>query len=96
MSKKLVIGDLHRTTSDASLGAAFERFGPVTEARVVMNQDTGSSRCFGFVTFESSEDADRALEEMDGEELDGNDVRVTEAQNNRGNGRIYGGGHSRW
>lgn len=74
-----------------SLRAAFEQFGLVTDAKVISDRDTGRSRGFGFVTFESGGDAETAMSAMDGAELDGRRVRVNEAQE-RSNG---GGGGPR-
>ncbi len=101
MSKKLFVGGLSWDTSDASLNAAFERFGPVVEAKVITDRDTGRSRGFGFVTFEAPADADTAMEQMDGQELDGRRVRVNVAEDKRGGGggrggRGGGGGGGRW
>jgi len=91
VSKKLFIGGLSWDTSDMSLRAAFEQFGLVTDAKVISDRDTGRSRGFGFVTFESGGDAETAMSAMDGAELDGRRVRVNEAQE-RSNG---GGGGPR-
>lgn len=98
MSKKLFVGGLSWDTSDASLNAAFERFGPVIEAKVITDRDTGRSRGFGFVTFEAPADADTAMEQMDGQELDGRRVRVNVAEDKRGGGGRggRGGGGGRW
>ncbi len=101
MSKKLFVGGLSWDTSDASLSAAFERFGPVVEAKVITDRDTGRSRGFGFVTFEAPADADTAMQAMDGTELDGRTVRVNIAEDKRGGGGggrggRGGGGGGRW
>jgi len=92
MSKKLFVGGLSWNTNDLGLQTAFERFGPVVEAKVITDRDTGRSRGFGFVTFEQDSDADTAMSEMDGTELDGRQVRVNEAQAQRGGGGGGGGG----
>src|ERR1043165_6518510 len=51
MSKKLFVGGLSWGTDDQSLRAAFERFGPIDEAKVITDRETGRSRGFGFITF---------------------------------------------
>ncbi len=89
MSNKLFVGGLAWATSDDSLRAAFESFGDVAEAKVILDRDTGRSRGFGFVTFSDSEAAQSAIAAMDGAELDGRSIRVNEAQDRRGGG---GGG----
>ncbi len=83
MTKKLFAGGLSWHTTDDSLRRAFEAFGEVLEARVVVDRQTGRSRGFGFVTFAQAEDADRAMAEMDGAELDGRRIRVNEAETRR-------------
>jgi len=80
MANKLYIGNLPFSTDDAALKAHFEQAGPVTEAVVIMDKMTGRSRGFGFVTFENEADAAKAIETLDGAELDGRALRVNEAQ----------------
>ncbi len=91
MSKKLFVGGLSWDTQDEGLRSAFERFGSVSEAKVITDRDTGRSRGFGFVTFDAGSDADNAMSEMDGSMLDGRELRVNEAQDRRGGGGGGGG-----
>ena len=58
------------------LREVFEEFGTVLEARVVMDRETGRSRGFGFITFETAEGANTAINETDGSALDGRQIRV--------------------
>lgn len=83
MSKKLFVGGLSWGTSDDGLRAAFESFGEIVEAKVVLDRDTGRSRGFGFVTFADDAAATRAIEEMNGVELEGRNIRVDEAHDRR-------------
>jgi RNA recognition motif-containing protein len=79
--KKLFVGSLAWATKDDSLRAFFEQFGTVVSAVVVTERDNpGRSRGFGFVEFENDDDADRAIAEADGKELDGRNITVSEAQ----------------
>ena len=88
MGNKLFVGGLAWGTDDHSLHDAFSKFGEVTEAKVILERDTGRSRGFGFVTFANGDDAAKAISEMDGTELDGRSIRVNEAQDKpRGGGR---------
>ena len=80
MSKKLFVGGLNWKTTDDGLRQAFESFGPVSEAKVITDREDGRSRGFGFVTFADDAAADRAIEEMNGKELEGRRVQVNEAQ----------------
>ena len=91
MGNKLFVGGLSWDTNDEGLRAAFSQFGVVTEAKVVMDRETGRSRGFGFVTMGDAESTKAALREMDGYTLDGRSIRVNEA-NERGGGGGGGGG----
>lgn len=91
MSNKLFVGGLAWATNEEGLAEAFERYGNVVEAKVITDRDTGRSRGFGFVTFENAGDAAKAMQELDGAELDGRAIRVSEA-NDRGRGGGGGGG----
>ncbi|XP_010243460.1 PREDICTED: glycine-rich RNA-binding protein 2, mitochondrial-like [Nelumbo nucifera] len=90
MATKLFIGGLSYGTDDQSLKDAFSSFGDVTEARVITDRDTGRSRGFGFVNFSTDESASSALA-MDGQELNGRNIRVSYA-NDRPRGGNFGGG----
>ncbi len=95
MSKKLFVGGLSWDTDDSGLRSAFEEHGPVVEAKVITDRETGRSRGFGFVTYQHGEDAQSALEAMNGTELDGRTLRVDSAndrRDNRGGGGGGGGG----
>lgn len=80
MSKKLFVGGLSWNTNDSGLEQAFQKFGRIDEAKVVMDRDTGRSRGFGFVTYAEHADADRAIAEMDGTLIDERAIKVNEAQ----------------
>ena len=83
MSKKLFVGGLSWDTNSDHLRDAFAACGEVVDAKVVINRDTGRSRGFGFVTFQSEEDAARAIEKLDGSTLDGRSIRVDRANDRR-------------
>jgi RNA recognition motif-containing protein len=97
MSKKLFVGSLSWNTDDASLRAAFEKFGVVEDAVVINDRETGRSRGFGFVTFAEGEAADEAIRSLNGTELDGRSINVNEARERapRGGGGGGGGGGGR-
>ncbi|THU72923.1 hypothetical protein C4D60_Mb04t17340 [Musa balbisiana] len=90
MSTKLFVGGLSFGTDDQSLKEAFNSFGNVVEARVITDRDTGRSRGFGFVNFDSDASASEALSGMDGQELNGRNIRVSYA-NDRPSGGPRGG-----
>jgi hypothetical protein len=98
MGNKLFVGGLSWNTNDEGLRQAFEKFGAIDEAKVISDRETGRSRGFGFVTFRDSDGARKAIQEMDGKELDGRNIKVNEAEEkprgSRGGGG--GGGGGRW
>ncbi len=91
MSNKLFVGGLSWNTTDDGLRSGFERFGTVTDAKVIQDRETGKSRGFGFVTFESPEIAQSACDEMNGKDLDGRTIRVSVAEDRRAGGGGGGG-----
>lgn len=86
MGTKLFVGGLPWATDDAGLEQAFSQFGTVTEARVIYDRDTGRSRGFGFVSFDSEEEAEKARSGMDGSEIEGRRVTVRVAEERGGGG----------
>lgn len=102
---KLFVGNLSWNTDDETLRMAFAAHGEVEDARVITDRETGRSRGFGFVTFSNSDDANAAIEALDGAELDGRPIKVNQARErefrggNRGGGNRGGGnfrGHNNW
>lgn len=94
MAKKLFVGGLSWGTTEEGLRAAFESYGPLQEVKIITDRDTGRSRGFGFVTFANDDDATRAMEELNGNALDGRTITVNEAHERgpRGGGGGGGGG----
>ena len=95
MAKKLFVGNLSWNTRDESLVQAFSQFGEVSDAKVILDRDTGRSRGFGFVTFDDDEAGERAIAAMNGADLDGRPLRVNEAQERERERRPGGGGGGR-
>jgi cold-inducible RNA-binding protein len=79
MAKKLFVGNLSYKTTDDSLRSAFEQAGSVLSASVIMDKMTGKSRGFGFVEMEDA-DADAAINNLNGKEVDGRPLTVNEAR----------------
>ena len=80
MAKKLYFGGLAYATTDDTLQAAVAQFGTVTSAKVIMDRETGRSRGFGFVEMSTDEEADAVVSGLDGKDVDGRAVRVSEAR----------------
>lgn len=96
--KKLFVGGLSWNTTDQGLRQAFERFGEVTDAKVILDRDTGRSRGFGFVSFADDQAASTAINEMNGASLEGRSIKVNEAEDKgfrSGGGGGGGGGGGR-
>jgi cold-inducible RNA-binding protein len=92
MAQKLFIGGLPFSTSTDRLREVFAAVGSVESAAVVMDRDTGRSRGFGFVEMATLEDADRAIAQLNGTDLDGRQLKVEKASPG---GSRAGGGDSR-
>lgn len=92
MTKRLFVGGLAWATDENALRDAFGRFGEVKDAAVITDPQTGRSRGFGFVTYNEEADATRAIEQMDGAELDGRRIAVNVAQERQRSGPRTGGG----
>ena len=74
--QNLFIGSLAYATTDDTLKAFFEQIGPVASARVITDRESGRSKGFGFVEFEKDEDNQKAVDQLDGKELDGRTINV--------------------
>jgi RNA recognition motif-containing protein len=94
MNTRLYVGNLSFQTTEDALQRAFAQCGSVAEVKVVLDRETGRSRGFAFVSMATAEDAKKAMEAMDGTELDGRTLRVKEAEERRpgGGGGPRGGG----
>ena len=89
VSQKLFIGNLSWKVRSEDLRAAFEKYGTVTDAAVVNDRETGRSRGFGFVTFNSGDAAVAAQREMDNFELNGRTIRVNFAEQRERQPRVF-------
>ena len=82
MGSKLYVGNLSFSTNDQELEQAFSEFGEVVSATVVKDRHTDRSRGFGFVQFKNDDDADKAIEMLNGKDFAGRDLVVNEARPN--------------
>lgn len=80
MTTNLFVGNLPFTTSSPDLEQLFGRYGSVTRAQVITDRDTGRSRGFGFVEMESADEAQRAIDELDGSDFSGRQLKVNVAR----------------
>jgi len=80
MGRKLFVGNLTFTTTGAELGQLFESVGTVESVTVVTDRETGRSRGFGFVEMGSQSEANRAVSELNGRDIGGRQINVSEAK----------------
>ncbi len=95
MAKKLYVGNIPFSTTDADLRAMFETHGAVTSVKVITDRETGRSRGFAFVEMDDATAAANAIRALDGSQMGGRSLRVNEAQDRReggGGGGGFGGG----
>jgi RNA recognition motif-containing protein len=99
MSNKLFVGNLSFNTTENDLQDAFAAYGNVLETNLMMDRATGRPRGFGFVTMSSAEEAQKAVEALNGKSVDGRALTVNIARPREerpagggGGGRQYGGG----
>ena len=78
MANKLFVGNIDWNATDDDLRAAFSSFGEIEEVVIVTDKFSGRSKGFGFVTFVNEEDAQKAIAEMDGYDLKGRKIAVSE------------------
>jgi len=96
MSNKLFVGNLSFNVTENDLNDAFAAFGTVSETNLMMDRTTGRPRGFGFVTMGTPEEAQKAIEAMNGKEMDGRalTVNVARPREDRPAGGGGGGGRS--
>jgi RNA recognition motif-containing protein len=94
MSKKIYVGNLSYQTTEGDLTNLFEQVGQVDSVNVITDRDTGRSKGFAFVEM-GNEDADKAITQLNGTEVNGRTLTVNEArprEERSGNRGGYGGG----
>lgn len=77
---KLYVGNLSWNIDDAKLNEIFSKHGKVTSANVITDRYSGRSKGFGFVEFAEDADGQKAIEAMNGQEVDGRELKVSEAK----------------
>lgn len=93
MAKKLFVGSLAYSVTDEQLQDFFAQAGTVDTAKVVMDRFSGRSRGFGFVEMSNDEEAQKAVDTLNGQELEGRAIVVNEARPMTDRPRRTGGDH---
>jgi cold-inducible RNA-binding protein len=101
--KNIFVGNLNFGATEDAVRSLFESYGAVERVSIVTDRDTGQPRGFGFVEMSANADADRAIAELNGRELDGRALNVNEARpktersfGGGGGGGGKRGGNKRW
>ncbi|HJQ67815.1 MAG TPA: RNA-binding protein [Blastocatellia bacterium] len=95
MSKRIYVGNLSYQTTENDLTNLFEQAGQVESVSIITDRDTGRSKGFGFVEM-SADDADKAIAQFNGTEINGRTLTVNEARprEERSGNRGFGGGRN--
>jgi cold-inducible RNA-binding protein len=92
MGKRLYVGNLAYSVTEAELRDVFAEVGNVAEVKVVLDRDTGRPRGFAFVEMSTDSEAADAMSKLNGSELQGRTMNIKEAQERSAGGRGGGGG----
>jgi RNA recognition motif-containing protein len=94
MGTRLYVGNLSYSITELDLRELFAPLGTVTDAKIITDRETGRPRGFGFIEMSTDEEAKKAIEELNGRDVQGRQVAVKEAEDRRGGGGGggYGGG----
>ena len=92
MGKRLYVGNLSYGVTEADLREVFAEAGDVVDVKVVLDRDTGRPRGFAFVELSNDGEATRAIEVLNGRELQGRAMNISEARERTGGGGGGGGG----
>ena len=76
----IYVGNLAFRTTEDDLRQLFAEYGEVSSVKIISDRETGRSRGFGFVEMGNSEDADKAIQALNGYEMDGRQLNVNEAR----------------
>ena len=91
MTIKIYVGNLSYTTSETELNDLFTQFGEVGSTKIITDRYTGRSRGFAFVEMPNRDEGQTAINELNGSEVRGRNIKVSEARPKK-NDRGYGGG----
>jgi len=84
----IYVGNLSYSLTESELRENFENFGEVTSVKIIKDRYSGRSKGFGFVEMPSDDEAKAAIEEMNGKNLDGREIKVNKARPKSDNRRF--------
>ena len=91
---QLYVGNLDYGTTEQELKDLFGAAGEVVSAKIIMDRDTGRSKGFGFIEMSDKNDGIKAISQLNGQEVNGRNIKVNEAQQKPAGGG--GGNRDRW
>lgn len=91
--KNIFVGNLSYGATEDSIRSIFEQYGSVDRVSLITDRDTGHARGFGFVEMSNNTEADRAINELNGREVDGRALNINEARAKEQRGSGGGGGY---
>jgi RNA recognition motif-containing protein len=92
----IYVGNLSLEVTEDDLREAFKNYGEVTSAKVITDKFSGMSRGFGFVEMPNNAEADKAMKGLNGQELKGNELKISEARPKQDKRRRGRGGGRNW
>jgi RNA recognition motif-containing protein len=93
MGTRLYVGNLSYSITELDLRELFAPLGTVTDAKIITDRETGRPRGFGFIEMSTDEEAKKAIDELNGRDVQGRQVAVKEAEDRRGGSGGGGGGY---
>lgn len=100
MGNKLYVGNISFQADEKGLEEVFGQYGAVSSVKIITDFQTGRSRGFGFVEMETQEEAQKCIENLDGKDVQGRNIRVSIAKDRNDQGNRSGGGgrsfNNRW
>ena len=76
----IYVGNLSYQVSEEELKDEFKNFGDVKSTKIIIDRETGRSKGFGFVEMEQSEDGENAINQLNGKDLKGRNIKVNESR----------------
>lgn len=94
--KKIFVGNFTYNMTESELRSLFEPFGPIAEVSIVTDRDTGRARGFGFVEMPNDGEAEKAIVALNGKDIGGRTINVSEARPKTERSNLRGSGRDRY
>ncbi len=77
---QIYVGNMSYDTTEETLKELFSQYGEVNSVKIITDRETGRAKGFGFISMENNEDGQKAIDELNGKEVDGRTLKVNEAK----------------